>query len=123
LRITREAFEKLVAEALEGLPVEFAEKLENVEVVVADAPAPADLGERQLPEGALLLGLYHGVPLTRRSVWGGSLFPDRITIYQRAVEQVSRTPHEMIENVRRTVLHEIAHHFGISDARLRELGY
>jgi len=123
LRVTREAFEKLVAEALDELPPDFAEKLENVEVVVADAPTAADLGERQLPERGLLLGLYHGVPLTRRSVWGGWPFPDRITIYQRAVERVSRTPREMVENVRRTVLHEIAHHFGISDARLRELGY
>jgi predicted Zn-dependent protease with MMP-like domain len=123
LRVTREAFEQLVASALNELPPDFAEKLENVEVVVAESPAPADLDEGDLPDRGLILGLYHGVPLTRRSVWGGWPFPDRITIYQRAVERVSRTPREMIENVRRTVLHEIAHHFGISDARLRELGY
>lgn len=123
MRVTREAFEQLVASALNELPPDFAEKLENVEVVVAESPAPADLDEGDLPDRGLILGLYHGVPLTRRSVWGGWPFPDRITIYQRAVERVSRTPREMIENVRRTVLHEIAHHFGISDARLRELGY
>jgi predicted Zn-dependent protease with MMP-like domain len=122
LRVTREAFEQLVASALNELPPDFAEKLENVEVVVAESPAPADLDEGDLPDRGLILGLYHGVPLTRRSVWGGWPFPDRITIYQRAVERVSRTPREMIENVRRTVLHEIAHHFGISDEKLAEMG-
>jgi len=113
----------LVTEALDELPAEFAEKLENVEVLVEDDPSPDELGGRQLAPGHLLLGLYHGVPLTHRSVFATSLFPERITIFQRPVEAISRTPREIIENVRRTVLHEIAHHFGISDARLRELGY
>jgi predicted Zn-dependent protease with MMP-like domain len=123
VRITREAFEKLVAEALDELPPEFAEKLENVEVVIEDDPSPDELGGRELAPGHLLLGLYHGVPLTHRSVFATSLFPERITIFQRPLETISRTPREVIANVRHTVLHEIAHHFGISDARLRELGY
>jgi predicted Zn-dependent protease with MMP-like domain len=71
----------------------------------------------------VLLGLYHGVPLTQRSAWGTPLFPARITIFQASVERFARTPAEIIEQVRRTVLHEVAHHFGIPDARLRELGY
>lgn len=123
MHITREVFEKLVAEALDELPAEFAGKLENVEVLVEEAPSPDELGGRELAPGHVLLGLYHGVPLTDRSVFATSLFPERITIFQRPVEMISRSPREVIENVRHTVLHEIAHHFGISDERLRELGY
>ncbi len=113
----------LVSEALDELPAEFAHRLENVEVLVEDEPSPQHLGSRTLEPGHLLLGLYHGVPLTHRSVFSSGMMPERITIFQRPVEAISHTPHEIIENVRRTVLHEIAHHFGISDARLRELGY
>ena len=123
MRIPREEFERLVAEALEGLPYDFREKLENVEVVVENHPTSEHYGQRQLPPGTLLLGLYHGVPLTQRSAWGIPLFPARITIFQGSIERVARTPAEIIEQVRRTVLHEIAHHFGIPDGRLRELGY
>jgi len=122
MRIARAEFERLVAEAIEGLPYDFREKLENVEVMVEDYPTSEHYGERQPPPGTLLLGLYHGVPLTQRSAWGSPLFPARITIFQGTVEQVTRTPAEIIEQVRRTVLHEIAHHFGMSDSRLRELG-
>jgi predicted Zn-dependent protease with MMP-like domain len=122
MRIPRDEFERLVAEALVGLPREFADKLENVEIVVEDEPGPEDYGMRKLPPGALLLGLYHGVPLTQRSVWASRLVPDRIIIFQRAIESVSRSYQEIVAQVRHTVLHEIAHHFGLSDQRLRELG-
>ncbi len=123
MRITREAFEKLVTEALGELPAEFAAKLENVEVIIEDEPSHDALEGHELAPGHLLLGLYHGVPLTQRSVFAIGLFPERITLFQRPLETISHTPHDIIENVRHTVLHEIAHHFGISDARLRELGY
>ncbi len=122
MRIPRAEFERLVTEALEGLPPDFREKLENVEVIVENHPTAEHLGERELPPGHLLLGLYHGVPLTQRSAWGSPLFPARITIFQGPIEQVTRTPADIITQVRHTVLHEIAHHFGISDQRLRELG-
>lgn len=122
MRIPREEFERLVAEAIEGLPAEFAEKLENVEVIVEDHPRPEDYDRRRLPRGSILLGLYHGVPLTERSAWASPLMPDRITIYQGSIERVAHTPAEIVKQVRGTVLHEIAHHFGISDERLRELG-
>ncbi|MFB3882729.1 MAG: metallopeptidase family protein [Armatimonadota bacterium] len=118
MRVTREAFEKLVAEAVESLPPEFKEKLENVEVLVRDEP-PADW---RFADGSSPLGVYLGLPLTHRSAQDG-FWPDRIWIYQHPIEGISANPSQMVENVRITVLHEIAHHFGISDARLRELGY
>jgi predicted Zn-dependent protease with MMP-like domain len=123
MRLPRDAFERLVAHALDDVPAEFREKLENVEIVVEDSPSPEDLGGREVAPGTLVLGLYRGVPLTRRSVFATNLFPDQIIIFQRPIERICRTPEEIVEQVRRTVLHEIAHHFGISEKRLRELGY
>jgi predicted Zn-dependent protease with MMP-like domain len=112
MRIPPQEFERLVAQAIESLPAEFREKLENVEVII----------EQRYPPGTPLLGLYYGVPLTQRSVWAAHLLPDRITIFQGPIESICRTREEIVAQVRRVVLHEIAHHFGISDQRLRELG-
>ena len=123
MRLPREEFERLVAEAIEGLPNEFAEKLENVEFIVEDHPIAEDYGKRGIGAGRLLLGLYHGVPLTKRSLFGSNLMPDRITIFQWNIERVCRTSEEIVCRIRHTVLHEIAHHFGISEQRIRELGY
>jgi len=123
VRLPRREFERLVSTAIEGLPEDFLGKLENVQIVVEDSPTPEDLDHRRLPPGHLLLGLYRGVPLTNRSVFSPFSYPDQITIFQRSVERIARTPQAVVEEVRRTVLHEIAHHFGISDERLRELGY
>jgi predicted Zn-dependent protease with MMP-like domain len=122
MRVPRAEFERLVAEALADLPEEFAQKLANVEVVVEDWPGPEHYGQRVLPPGYLLLGLYHGVPITQRTVWATHLMPDRISIFQGPIERVAHTPEQIIAQVRRVVLHEIGHHFGISDKRLRELG-
>ena len=120
----RAAFRKLVAEALEELPPEFREKMDNLEVVVEGSPSPeqeeAAGGD---PDEGLLMGLYEGVPLTERSSAYGGVLPDRITIFQDSIEAVCETPEEMREEVRKTVLHEIAHHFGMDDERLYELDY
>lgn len=120
----REEFESLVAEVLDELPPDFADHLENVNVVVEPAPNRRELEEMDLPSGAVLFGLYRGVPLTEResAPWSFQL-PDEIVIYQRPIERHARTRREMREEIRKTVLHEIAHHFGIPDERLRELGY
>jgi predicted Zn-dependent protease with MMP-like domain len=114
-------FEQLVAEAIDGLPDDFRDKLDNVAVVVEDYPSPRD--ERRVGHGRLLLGLYQGHPLTRRDSRYVLAFPDKISIYQANIEAICRTDAEVREQVRTTVLHEIAHHFGIDDRRLRELGY
>jgi predicted Zn-dependent protease with MMP-like domain len=109
----RRRFEALVADALDGLPQWIRERLENVAVVVEDDP----------PHGQpSLLGLYRGIPLTRRGGAYAGVLPDRITLYRRTIEAVSRSDDDLRERVRHTVVHEFAHHFGISDDRLRELG-
>ena len=105
-------FERYVEEAIESLPDDLRDFMSNVGVVVEDEP----------PDGLPLLGLYQGVPLTRRTTGYAGVPPDKITIYQGPIERSSGPdPDRLRAQVRRVVLHEIAHHFGISDSRLREL--
>lgn len=124
--MNRERFEELVQDALDSLPEEFLEGMENIEVLVEDWPSREDLELVGL-EGAgrySLLGLYHGVPLTERGVYYGGVQPDLITIYQRPIEAVVGPDEDRLrEQIRVTVLHEVAHYFGIDDERLDELGY
>ena len=122
MKLTREEFVDLVAEALDSLPPDIAAAMENVEVVVEDEP-PAE-AVTELPHGETLLGLYHGVPLTDRGpeTYSGVL-PDKISIYRRPIMRLFHSSATIKEQVRKTVIHEIAHHFGIEDAYLREHGW
>jgi predicted Zn-dependent protease with MMP-like domain len=113
-------FEDLVSDALDSLPEDVARAMQNVEVVVENEP-PAEM-LKGLPRGTTLLGLYHGVPLTNRERYDRAL-PDKISIYRGPIVRLARTPEQIKEQVRRTVIHEIAHHFGIDEARLHELGW
>lgn len=115
-------FEQLVAEALDSLPPDIQEMLENVEVVVEWRPSPAQLRRVGLEPGRSLFGLYEGVPRTERTSHYGMVLPDKITIFRQPVEARCRSEEETRDMVRRTVLHELAHHFGISDDRLHDLG-
>lgn len=117
----RERFEWLVAEAVDSLPDEFQTKLENIDVVVEDQPALSQLTEVRLKRGETLLGLYQGVPLTKRSRHYGMVVPDKITIFQKPIEAKCKSDTEVKAEIRRVVQHEIAHHFGIGDARLKQL--
>lgn len=120
-----DAFAELVSEALQSLPEEFLDGLENIQVDIEEWPTPEDLAAAGLSPRAKysLLGLYHGVPLTDRGVFYMS-FPDRISIYQKPIEAVARGDDEEIkQQVRQTVIHEIAHYYGIDDERLDELGW
>lgn len=117
-------FAKLVTKALEGLPREFLERLENIQVDVEEWPTRGELLDVGLDpaDRHALLGLYHGVPLTDRSSQYVA-FPDRITVYMRPVLAAAGSDGAAIaEQVRRTVVHEIAHYYGIDDDRLEELG-
>ncbi|HEY8730445.1 MAG TPA: metallopeptidase family protein [Candidatus Limnocylindria bacterium] len=114
--LERARFARLVRRALLDLPVAFSEKMRNVEIVVDDEPDP-----RHVTEGHELLGLYEGVPLTERA-YGEPYLPDRISIYRAPIQRMSTSPRRQAQIVRDTVMHEIAHHFGISDERLAELG-
>lgn len=118
----RKRFERLVADAVASLPLQFRAELRNVEVVVEAWPRAEDLEQLSLEPGETLLGLYRGVPLTERGI-ESPLMPDQIVIFQGPLERVCRSDEEIREEVRRTVLHEIAHHFGIGDERLTELGW
>lgn len=117
-------FADLVSESLEGLPGEFQERLENIQIDVEEWPSAEDLMEVGLDkrDRGALLGLYHGVPLTERTSHYMA-FPDRITIYMRPILAVTGQDRDGIaEQVRHTVVHEIAHYYGIDDERLEELG-
>jgi len=115
-------FERLVIEALDSLPRQFKERLENVELVVESEPGPTQLLEAGLEEGADLLGLYEGVPLTERGAHYGLVLPDKISIFKRPIEDSCRNDEEIRSLVSRVVRHEIAHFFGLDDQRLEELG-
>jgi len=115
-------FEQLVAEALDSLPDAFRERLDNVEIVVEDWPDRGTLRLAGIQNPMQLLGFYHGVPLTERSHGYTLVLPDKISIYQQPIEHICRTPEAIRAQVRRTVMHELAHHFGIDDSRLREIG-
>jgi predicted Zn-dependent protease with MMP-like domain len=118
--VPRARFERLVADALDSIPEEFARQMENVAVIVEDWPRADQLAGRN----GTLLGLYEGVDLTRRSPmsYAGAV-PDRITIFRGPLSERATDEPALAEAVRRTVIHEVAHHFGISDDRLVELGW
>ncbi len=114
IEVPAQEFEVLVAEALDTIPAELARLMDNVVVVIEDLAPVED------PE---LLGLYSGTPLTERGTWYAGSLPDRITIFRLPTLQICETIDEVVEEVRITVVHEIAHHFGIDDDRLHELGW
>ena len=111
--VTRQRFEELVADALDSLPPDLGKQMDNVAVLVEDRA-----------EGRRLFGLYEGIPLTNRGPtsyrW---VMPDRITLYQDEISSVCSTEADVVAQVRKTIIHEVAHHFGISDPRLEELGW
>jgi len=111
-----------VAEALDTLPEFFREKLDNVVVVVEDWPDQETMRLAGVHSPVELLGFYHGVPQAKRTHNYGLVPPDKISIYQRPIEMHSRTTEDARRIIHRTLRHEIAHHFGIDDERLRELG-
>jgi predicted Zn-dependent protease with MMP-like domain len=112
IEVAPERFEEMVAAALDGLPDDLGKLMRNVAVTVEHNPGPPGL-----------LGLYQGIPLTSRTTHYAGVLPDRITIYHQAICAICRTEDDVSVQVRRTVVHEVAHHFGIGDARLRELGW
>ena len=113
IEVDPERFEEMVASALDGLPQELGRLMSNVAVTVEQGAGPPGL-----------LGLYEGIPLTSRTAGGyAGVLPDRITIYRQAICAICRTEDEVAAQVRRTVIHEVGHHFGLDDRRLSELGW
>lgn len=109
--LSPERFADLVADALDGIPEELGRYMDNVNVFVNDTSPPGRL-----------FGYYEGIPLTNREQYGGMVMPDRITIYRQTICAACRDEDEVVEQVRITVVHEVAHHFGIGEERLHALG-
>jgi predicted Zn-dependent protease with MMP-like domain len=122
LVVDSDTFADLVSEAVDSLPQRFADALDNVDVVVEDWPDAHTLHMAGVRSPYGLLGFYHGVPLTARTTSYGLVSPDKISIYRMPIESQCRTEQEVRDLTHRVVLHEIAHYFGISDDRLRQLG-
>jgi predicted Zn-dependent protease with MMP-like domain len=122
-RLYRARFERLVDRALRQLPGRWSEKLDNVAIVVADRPTAYQRAAAGVGPDDELYGLYEGIPQPQRPATYGMVLPDRITIFQRSIEADCRSEAEIVAEVRHTIVHELAHHFGIDDARLEELGF
>jgi len=119
--MTLAEFEKLVLEALSQLPQEISIRLDNVDVVVEDWPTPEQLAGSGIEVDHYLLGLYEGIPLTDRYGYD-MVLPDKITLFKKSIEETCSSNEEIIAEVRTTVVHEVAHHFGIDDQSLDEMG-
>jgi predicted Zn-dependent protease with MMP-like domain len=119
--VRRGKFEELVRRALEALPEEFLRRIDNVDLLVRPWPTPEQVTANRVPPDETLYGLYEGVPLTDRAGYN-MVLPDTITIFQGPMEADCVTSEEIMEEVRVTVVHEFAHHFGISDEQLEEWG-
>jgi predicted Zn-dependent protease with MMP-like domain len=121
MKLTRKAFEEVVVAALKGLPRVLRKKMENIDVVVEDAPSRDLLAEMGLRSPLDLLGLYQGIPLDQRGFYYGNVLPDKITLFQLPIESSCQSEEEIKEKIREVVIHEVGHYFGLDDDRLREL--
>ena len=116
----RKKFEQLVDEGIQAIPKKFLDKLDNVTIVVEDEPNKFQRDETGMRRGSILFGLYEGVPQTARGYYYGSVLPDKITIFQKPIEQFAKSEDAVKEMVRDTVWHEIAHHLGMDEKEVRQ---
>ena len=114
-------FEELVRSALDNIPQGIREQLENIDIIVEDVPKPDQLGGVKIDNENLLLGLYEGIPITLRDDYS-MVLPDKITLFKEEIEKICDTEEDIVEEIQKTVIHEVAHHFGINDATLDTLG-
>lgn len=128
--ISEEEFEQAIENAVEAIPSKFLDQMENVCIVAEDEPSPEDFATVRNPKyptgtrrGVELLGLYHGVNITRRSEYYQMVEPDMITIFKGPHERVCNSYEQLITQIAKTVIHEIGHYFGLDDDRLHEIGY
>lgn len=119
--ITDEQFAEMISRAMDELPQRYIEHLDNVAITYADDPTPEQLTQQGVREGHLLLGLYEGIPQTKRGAWYTLVLPDKITIFKKPIAQLSYNNLDMYDRVKRTLWHEIAHHYGLDHDRIDEL--
>jgi predicted Zn-dependent protease with MMP-like domain len=122
MNLSNREFETLVEDGLALIPAEIRAFMDNVQIIVEETPSRKLLKQLHVPAGDALFGLYEGVPLSERSS-SYSAFPDRIIIFRRPLIDEFHNPHELRREIARTVIHEVAHHFGIDEDRLAELGW
>lgn len=118
LKFERERFEELVGEAIDELPEEFQKKIQNVDTVVETMPSREILEQQRIRPPGTLLGLYQGIPLEKRGLGYANVLPDRITIYQEPIEGLCMDEKEIKEKVREVFMHELGHHFGMTEEDL-----
>jgi len=121
MKVSEEEFEGLVAEAINSLPENFKEKMENIAIAIEDLPSQELLIEMKIKSPYGLLGLYRGVPYPRRGIWYRNVLPDKIIIFKKSIEVRCRNREDIKESVRRVVIHEIGHYFGLNEADLRKI--
>jgi predicted Zn-dependent protease with MMP-like domain len=121
--VTEEKFHEFVDLALETIPPNFKEKMDNLIFLVEDYPTPSDLERLKLQDGRMLLGLYSGTPYTHRSTWYGNTVPDRIILFHKNIESLCYNEAELREKIREVMVHEIAHYFGMNEDEVRKAGY
>ena len=117
----RDTFERLVADALAGIPRRFRDAMDNVTIVIEDEPSAELLDEMEIEPPDSLLGLYQGTPLTKRSWAFGNALPDRILLFQRPIERASHDDGDVVVTIGKTLIHEIGHYFGLSEAEIEAI--
>ncbi|HJY63152.1 MAG TPA: metallopeptidase family protein [Ignavibacteria bacterium] len=122
-RVSEEEFHDLIDRALEDIPDDFKNKIDNLVFISEPYPSETDLARLSLDNKYSLLGLYSGVPYTHRSTWYSNVTPDRIILFQKNIEAICRNSEELYEKVKEVLIHEIAHYFGMDEDEIREAGY
>lgn len=111
--ISDEAFDQLITRAMDELPQEYIKNLNNVAITYAEEPTPEQLTQQGVRENGLLLGLYEGIPQTQRGAYYQFVLPDKITLFKQSILALSRDKQELFDQIKRTLWHEIAHHYGL----------
>ena len=117
--MNQKRFEQIVREGIKSIPRKFLEKLNNVDIVIEDEPSPFQLKKLKDKKKNMILGLYEGIPQTKRENYG-QVLPDKITIFKKPIERITSSEEKIKEIIKNTVWHEIAHHFGMSEKEVRE---
>lgn len=121
MEVSDEQFATLISRAMDELPPEYIQRLDNVAIVYADEPMPEELRQQGVRENQLLLGLYEGIPQTRRGAGYNLVLPDKITLFKQPISLLSHDEQSLFERIKRTLWHEIAHHYGLDHDRIHEL--
>jgi predicted Zn-dependent protease with MMP-like domain len=122
-RVSEEEFQEMMEKALEVIPSNFKDKIENLVFISEPYPSENDIERLNLRSRFSLLGLYSGIPYTHRSTWYGNVTPDRIILFQKNIESLCNNKEELFDKIKEIIIHEVAHYFGMDEDEIREAGY